>query len=139
MINRTSRRVSEAVGTANNPGSSGRAPSSVNRGAVTERFYLHGDEHESSPGEFFCACCDLFAPAAHFNVHAPERHSSAIDRTQRLLDAYRNRPGKFTRPDSPPALRFVPPAPPIPSPGHMKRAALNRWGYRWGEGGGRRT
>lgn len=104
-----------------------------------QRLYIHGDQHEADRDMFYCACCDLFTPAAHFNAHEPERHARALERTLRLLESYERRPGKFARPHSPPGLRFAPPTPPVPSPAHSRSAALNRWGYRWGEGGGRRT
>lgn len=33
---------------------------------VPKRFYLHGDQREDQPHEFFCRACDLFVDAAHF-------------------------------------------------------------------------
>lgn len=48
---------------------------------TVQMHYLHGDEQEGSPGQYFCAECDLFAPAAHFEE--PHR----IPHGQRALDA----------------------------------------------------
>lgn len=43
------------------------------RDAQPRRHYVHGDQHESEPAQYFCASCDLFVPADHFEVeHAGE-------------------------------------------------------------------
>ncbi|WP_112184181.1 YozE family protein [Ralstonia sp. GX3-BWBA] len=32
----------------------------------SRRYYLHGDQAESDPSNYYCAMCDVFWPAAHF-------------------------------------------------------------------------
>lgn len=43
------------------------------REAKPRRHYVHGDQHESEPSQYYCASCDLFVPAGHFEAeHAGE-------------------------------------------------------------------
>ena len=40
---------------------------------ASKRYYLHGDQIEDSPEQFYCARCDLFCDASHFED--PQQHS----------------------------------------------------------------
>lgn len=53
------------------------------------RYYLHGDEVEGDPTNFYCAQCDQFVESGHFFAEHPydatlERCLSAIERWRRL-------------------------------------------------------
>ena len=48
-----------------------------------ERFYLHGDQHEDRPTDFYCRACDLFANAKHFDSDEHRDHG------RRYFDALR--------------------------------------------------
>jgi uncharacterized protein YozE (UPF0346 family) len=64
------------------------------------RYYVHGDASENEPFHFYCATCDAFDSAAHFNE---ERHTATrAARYEQSLKAWRglnrNYPGKYRRP-----------------------------------------
>lgn len=53
-----------------------------------KRYYLHGDQDESNPALYYCARCDIFFDAEHFETHDSkgnnERYLSSLARwTQR--------------------------------------------------------
>jgi hypothetical protein len=33
---------------------------------MANRYYLHGDPHETLEGSYYCKRCDLFIPSSHF-------------------------------------------------------------------------
>lgn len=37
-----------------------------------QRHYIHGDRHESDPGLYYCAACDMFFDEAHFGTYHVE-------------------------------------------------------------------
>jgi hypothetical protein len=57
------------------------------RDARPRRHYVHGDQHESNPSQYFCASCDLFVPADHFDAEhageAEERFFASLLKWQR--------------------------------------------------------
>lgn len=57
------------------------------RTRVVPRHYLHGDEQEGTSGQYFCAECDLFAPAVHFDEpHRVLHGQRALDAIERLVN-----------------------------------------------------
>ena len=44
---------------------------------MTSRYYLHGDEHESDGGRYFCASCDLFVGPQHFDEPGHQANAEA--------------------------------------------------------------
>lgn len=63
------------------------------------RYYVHGDLHEEKPGAYYCARCDLFEPAQHFEDEA--HVSTRAERYRRSLESWKRyvaRNSKFYRP-----------------------------------------
>lgn len=70
------------------------------RHAAHKRYYVHGDLHEERPNMYYCARCDLFEPAHHFDDadHVATR-AERYERSQRSLDGYaKKRSSKYYRP-----------------------------------------
>ncbi|WP_081936017.1 YozE family protein [Burkholderia sp. 9120] len=45
-----------------------------------KRYYLHGDQTEHDPALYYCAQCDAFSPAEHFDaVHGPKTVERYLD------------------------------------------------------------
>lgn len=61
------------------------------REAQPRRHYVHGDQHESEPTKYFCASCDLFVAADHFEAeHAGETE----ERFFASMRAWQRRPAR---------------------------------------------
>ena len=61
------------------------------REAQPRRHYVHGDQHESEPAQYYCASCDLFVPADHFQAeHAGETE----ERFFSSMRAWQRRPAR---------------------------------------------
>jgi len=58
------------------------------RGCATpqERYYLHGDQVEGDPSQYFCASCDLFVELPHFEADHPNGNASRYFAEQRLWE-----------------------------------------------------
>jgi uncharacterized protein YozE (UPF0346 family) len=56
---------------------------------VRRRYYVHGDQSELNPAEYFCAHCDLFVGDAHFEAEHPGRGE---ERYFLSLASWMNRP-----------------------------------------------
>lgn len=61
------------------------------REAQPRRHYVHGDQSESEPSQYYCASCDLFVPAGHFEAeHAGETE----ERFFASMRAWKRRPAR---------------------------------------------
>lgn len=61
------------------------------RDAQPRRHYVHGDQHESEPTQYFCASCDLFVPADHFEA---EHSGETEERFFASMRAWQRRPAR---------------------------------------------
>jgi hypothetical protein len=67
---------------------------------ATQRYYIHGDRHESDPDLYYCSACDRFFDAAHFGEYHVEANVDLYRSDTRYLgNAMRN--GDHHRPDDP--------------------------------------
>lgn len=71
------------------------------RHSEATRFYVHGDESEEDPAQYYCELCDRFAPGEHFNAsHA----DGSWRETLKSLEAWRKLPfdtkRQYRRPDA---------------------------------------
>lgn len=71
------------------------------------RHYLHGDQNENDPEQWFCSRCDAFVGEAHFFDGYHDRakltdHERYVTDRKRLQNQLRNSPGKWRRPKNPP-------------------------------------
>ncbi len=68
--------------------------------APSMRYYVHGDLHEERPDMYYCARCDFFEPAQHFD--AEDHVSTRAERYQRSLESWKRyakaRNSKYYRP-----------------------------------------
>lgn len=64
------------------------------------RYYVHGDASEDRPHQFFCASCDLFEPADHFEEakHISTRAARYDSSLKGWRGLAKNYPGKYRRP-----------------------------------------
>jgi hypothetical protein len=64
------------------------------------RYYVHGDHHEKTPNMYYCARCDLFEPAQHFED--VEHVSTRAQRYEQSLQSWeryaKKRNSKLYRP-----------------------------------------
>jgi uncharacterized protein YozE (UPF0346 family) len=61
------------------------------REAQPGRHYVHGDQSESEPSQYYCASCDFFVPAGHFEAeHAGETE----ERFFASMRAWQRRPSR---------------------------------------------
>ncbi len=70
------------------------------RHSVRTRYYVHGDHHEENPDMYYCARCDLFEPAQHFedSDHVPTR-AQRYEQSLQSWERYAKKPNtKFYRP-----------------------------------------
>ena len=97
------------------------------REAQPRRHYIHGDQHESEPTQYFCASCDRFVPADHFEgEHAGETE----ERFFSSMRAWQRRPARskisVQRPSNPQNL-IVAAATAQRSAREASRSGFHRW------------
>lgn len=61
------------------------------REAKPRRHYVHGDQHESEPSQYYCASCDLFVSAGHFEAQHADETEERFFASQR---AWQRRPAR---------------------------------------------
>lgn len=70
-----------------------------------DRYYLHGDQEEGNPASYYCAECDLFADADHFNqTHRQPHGERALNAIERFEHSSPEFAAGERRPPSPPNL-----------------------------------
>jgi hypothetical protein len=55
---------------------------------MKERYYLHGDQVEGKPEEFYCASCDLFVDRPHFDRH--DNEPNRLNNFQKYLNTLKS-------------------------------------------------
>lgn len=61
------------------------------REAKPRRHYVHGDQSETDASRYFCASCNLFVPAEHFDAEHPGKNE---DRFRAALVSWQRRPAR---------------------------------------------
>lgn len=69
---------------------------------MRERYYLHGDAHESSFQKYYCTLCDAIENEAHFSSdsHKEINHDKYLETLERFKNARSSFLEQFTRPSS---------------------------------------
>jgi hypothetical protein len=65
-----------------------------------ERYYIHGDLHESDPDLYYCSACDLFFDEVHFREYHVEANVDLFHSDVRYLGNIMSG-GTHHRPDDP--------------------------------------
>ena len=72
-----------------------------------ERYYVHGDQVEGKPDEYYCRSCDAFTEESHFHVHYDQanriNNCDKYNQGLKNLKEYLKRAG-YRRPNNPPNL-----------------------------------
>jgi len=66
------------------------------------RYYVHGDQNEHDPNEYYCWTCDVFWPKEHFTSEAcscPDHRERYLYSLKSFRDAEKH--GQCSRPASP--------------------------------------
>jgi hypothetical protein len=72
------------------------------RASRYDRYYLHGDQDELDPARYYCAECDVFFEAAHFEEpHRVDHGARALDAVERHGRPGRVVPERFRPTDAP--------------------------------------
>ncbi|HXH64435.1 MAG TPA: hypothetical protein VNH42_02870 [Mariprofundaceae bacterium] len=68
--------------------------------AEKQRFYIHGDRHESDPDLYYCVACDMFLDQAHFAQYHVEANA---DLYHAAVNSIKELPGssEHHRPENP--------------------------------------
>ncbi|WP_230943048.1 YozE family protein [Burkholderia multivorans] len=79
------------------------APIESQRPELRQRYYFHGDRKESDETQFYCAMCDLFQSAEHFDGREHDATKS-VERYLRNVSSWAEQPAflrrKWYRPDN---------------------------------------
>jgi uncharacterized protein YozE (UPF0346 family) len=91
---------------------------------MATRYYLHGDEHESEAGRYYCASCDLFFNPEHFDEPRHQENAEPKFRaTQETLSVLTKQKGaRYSRPNDAPNILL-----PFPSNPPEKVGRFFRW------------
>jgi uncharacterized protein YozE (UPF0346 family) len=107
------------------------APARTNTPALLPRYYLHGDESETEPSKFYCAQCDTFEEAPHFE--AEHELESVVYRYERNMSYWRGPDNtsklRFSRPDA--AINVLEPLVRAFKENEEAQQKLNSAFYRW--------
>jgi hypothetical protein len=72
------------------------------------RYYVHGDQVEGKPDEYYCASCDLFVDELHFRTHNDEPNvMNGLDKYNQSLKTWKvmkRKKAGYRRPNNPPNL-----------------------------------
>lgn len=76
------------------------------RSSGLKRYYLHGDQTEDDPTQYYCARCDVFVEAAHFGDRAIHDDKGHLERILASLERWNRRSAeskaRWRRPDDAP-------------------------------------
>lgn len=67
-----------------------------------KRYYLHGDQYEENPAQYYCARCDVFFGAEHFETHDSKgNHERYLTSLARWVQREKEAPFTWSRPQEP--------------------------------------
>ena len=97
------------------------------------RYFVHGDEDDEQPGQYYCEFCDRFEPAEHFRPAHPDDNG---ERTLSSLETWRKLPFdtkvQFFRPDKSPNLfQGAYPLPGVETKPRVRRSEASGMFHSW--------